>query len=59
MIKPSPATIAVALAALARGPLRRDQRRWVYRRRGFNNATVKELVAMGVAVRDRNEVKHV
>jgi len=55
--KPTPAT-AICLAALSRGHLTiNGTRGWQFGRRHFCFATVAELIALGLAVRDGNIVR--
>jgi hypothetical protein len=49
-------SLDVCRAALARGPLTRDGKHWRFGRRRFSNATVKQLIDDGAAVRDGDTV---
>jgi hypothetical protein len=49
-------SLDICRAALARGPLIRDGKHWRFGRRRFSNATVKQLIDDGAAVRDGDRV---
>ena len=51
------AAVYVCRIALAHGPLVREGRHWRYRRRLFSNATVKQLLIEGAAVRVGDTVR--
>jgi hypothetical protein len=51
------AAVDICRAALRRGSLTRQGKHWRYGRRRFSNATVKQLVDEGTAVRDGSIVR--
>lgn len=54
---PTKATV-ICLVALSIGPLTFEGRLWRFEQRFFSPRTVNHLIAIGMAVRDGNEVRY-